>query len=181
MAVHHSSTHTHDAVSRLVSSWSETPAFLCDRHLSIVASNQLARALSPAFAEGSNVAQFVFLEPELDRSTSMFDDAVRQVVALLRDSANDDIEDAALRPSVEDLAHRSPAFATAWADQTSTVAKFGSAAFSNTRVGRLHLDYVVLRIPDNAHDRLFAWVPHDAVSTTALERLSALTVDDRST
>jgi transcriptional regulator with XRE-family HTH domain len=55
------------SIEHLIASWRETPAFVQDRHLDILAANALASALSPVFSPGVNLVRAVFLDPEVRR------------------------------------------------------------------------------------------------------------------
>jgi hypothetical protein len=88
----------------LVQSWSHTPAVLVDRHLNVLVSNPLARALSDSFIETTNLAQFTFLHPDVVRDAACWDDTAVQVAALLRDSLDQHDEDRAFLSIVGELA-----------------------------------------------------------------------------
>jgi hypothetical protein len=167
-------TSARDGAHRLIASWRDAPAFLVDRQLTVVVSNELARAVSPAFRTGSNLVRFTFLEPLIDRSTPLFEAAARQVVALLRDSLDKYAGDASLRSITGDLLASSADFATAWADEPFTASEGGTATFQATAAGDIRLAYVLLRMPSLRDHTLFAWVPQDPLSASALRELSAL-------
>ena len=173
MAAYDALTRAHESAERLIASWGDAPAFLVDRQLTVVVSNDLARAVSPAFRPGSNLARFTFLEPHINRSTPMFDAAARQVVDLLRDLLNKYAGDTSIRSVVGDLSVSSADFATAWADDSFTASEEGTAMFRATAAGDVRLAYVLLRMPTLNDHILFVWVPQDPQSASALKILSA--------
>ena len=56
-----------ESVTRLITSWSTTPAFVQGRHMDVLAANALASAVSPVFSPGVNIVQATFLDPEVRR------------------------------------------------------------------------------------------------------------------
>jgi hypothetical protein len=168
-------------IRTMLSSWTKIPAFLCDRHLTVVASNNAARALSPAFAEGMNLARFTFLEPDLDRDHDMYDSSANQVVALLRESLDQHRgDDLSFRAIVGDLSVMSVDFAAAWADDSLSAKAHGVADFADTPVGVVRMGYQVLRVPDNEEDSLLVWGAADEESSRALGSLLASAAEDDS-
>jgi hypothetical protein len=173
MAADDALTSAYDRIDRLIASW-EAPAFLVDRYLTVIVANDLARALSPAFRPGSNLAQFTFREPTIDRSTPLFDAAARQVVALLHDSLDKHAGDTSIQSIVTDLSVWSAEFAAVWTENSLTASGWGAATFQATPVGDITLAYVLLGTPAHRDHTLFVWVPEDPRSVIALEELSAL-------
>ncbi|MCS5732779.1 MmyB family transcriptional regulator [Herbiconiux daphne] len=164
---------TRAGITAMLSSWSGVPALLCDRHLTVLASNAAARALSPGFAEGVNLARFTFLEPEVNRDHDMYDAAANQVAALLRESLDEHHGDAAFRAIVGDLSVLSLDFAAAWADESLSARASGVIDFADTPVGLIQMGYQVLRVPGSEDDSLLVWGPADEASANALARLLA--------
>ncbi|MFG6403717.1 hypothetical protein [Microbacterium sp. P04] len=171
MVADESLTESRTAIRRLVSGWAGTPAFLCDRHFTVIVANDLAHALSPAFREGMNLARFTFMEPNVDRRDPAYDRVSQQVVALLRESLDEHRGDDVFRSIVGDLSVDSAEFATAWADDTLKATSRGVAEFVDTRAGSLRLQYELLRMPGNGEDTLFVWGPADVESTRSVRNL----------
>ena len=162
-------------IRAIVSSWMGTPAFLCDRHLTVVVSNNAARALSAAFVEGVNLARFTFLEPDIDRDHFMYDAVAHQVVALLRESVNQHRGDnMSFRGLVGDLSVMSLQFATAWADESLSAKAGGVIEFAHTPEGPIRMAYQVLHVPNREGDSLIVWGATDDESSRALARLVEL-------
>ena len=57
-------------VLELLASWRGVPALVRDEHLTVVASNPLARAVSAAFNEGVNIAKYTFLNEWSEEATT---------------------------------------------------------------------------------------------------------------
>ena len=145
---------------------------LVDRHLNVLVSNLLARALSDSFVETTNLAQFTFLDPEVVRDADCWADTATQVAALLRDSLDQHDEDRAFLAIVGELAAKSWDFSDAWAlrGQAKTT---GVATFLGTEAGDINLSYHLTRIPHDFDDTLIIFRPLDDVSARALDRLAA--------
>jgi hypothetical protein len=166
----------------IVSSWTGVPAILCDRHFTVVVSNTAARALSPAFTEGVNLARFTFLEPGVDRDHLMYDRAATQVAALLRDSLNQHRgDDISFRDIVGDLSVLSVDFATAWANDSFPARASGVIDFADTAEGVVRLGYQVLYVPNIEGDCLIVWGAADEESSRALARLVESTTSEEET
>jgi len=156
----------------LVQSWSHTPAVLVDRHLNVLVSNLLARALSDSFVETTNLAQFTFLDPEVVRDADCWADTATQVAALLRDSLDQHDEDRAFLAIVGELAAKSWDFSDAWALRGQAKAT-GVATFLGTEAGDINLSYHLTRVPENFDDTLILFGTVDDESKDALDRLAA--------
>jgi hypothetical protein len=159
------------AIRAMLTSWHGVPALLCDRHFTVLESNAMARALSPGFAVGMNLARFTFLEPAVDREHTMYGVAADQVVTLLRESLDQHKGDREFREIVGELSAKSLGFSVAWADDTLAAKSRDLIVFDKTPVGPVRLYYQVLRVPENTDDSLIVWAPADEDSRQALERL----------
>lgn len=157
-----------DDLRDLLTSWRAVPAFLCDRHFTVMASNAAACALSPAFAEGTNLVRFAFLEPDVDRDHAMWPEASGQVAALLRESLDEHEVDSSFHTIVGELSARSRDFSVAWADGARAAKTRGVIPFDETPVGRIVLGYELLTVPGHDRDVLFVWHPVDDGSRRAL-------------
>lgn len=160
-----------DEMRDLLDSWRAVPAFLCDRHFTVMASNAAARAVSPAFVEGTNLARFTFLEPDVDRGHAMWPEASSQVAALLRESLDEHEADSSFHTIVGELSARSRDFSVAWADDARAAKTRGVIPFDETPVGRIVLGYQLLTVPGQDRDVLFVWHPVDDRSRHRLRTL----------
>jgi len=160
-----------DEMRNLLDSWRAVPAFLCDRHFTVMASNAAARAVSPAFVEGTNLARFTFLEPDVDRGHAMWPEASSQVAALLRESLDEHEADSSFHTIVGELSAHSRDFSVAWADDARAAKTRGVIPFDETPVGRIVLGYQLLTVPGQDRDVLFVWHPVDDRSRHRLRTL----------
>lgn len=154
----------------MIDSWPTVPAILSDRHLTVVASNDAARAVSPSFVEGVNLVRFTFLEPHVRHTDPEWGPVADQVTAMLRDSLDQHEEDASFRDIVGELSARSREFAEAWADETRPDSS-ARVRFTDTIVGTVSLTYQRLRVPDDHDDVLIVFRASDAASHLALAQL----------
>jgi MmyB-like transcription regulator ligand binding domain len=161
-------------VRALIAGWRSVPALLRDRHLTVVAANPLARALSPSFAEGMNLARSTFLDAASYAEEHCWSDAAGQVAALLRDSLDQHEEDAPFRSLVGELSAKSSDFSRVWATETRPT-RTGTATFIDTAAGDITLRYRDLMIDETHDDVLMVWHGEGPEATGRLERLAALT------
>jgi hypothetical protein len=166
LAVHRSETRV------LISSWRLTPAVLVDRHLKVLFSNSLARALSSSFTDGTNLARFTFLHPDVSRTEDCWEDTAAQVAAMLRDSLDRHKQDRAFVKIVGELSAKSHDFSGAWAHE-DVARKSGVANFFGTAAGDIPLMYHLTRVQKDVDDTLIVFAPVDDSSTVALNRLAS--------
>lgn len=154
-----------------IDAWSNVPALIRDRHLTVVAANPLAQALSRCFRPGVNLARCAFLDAvEFDSEDSQ-DEVRTQVAAVLRDSLDQHEEDAPFRELVGELSARSAAFSRAWATEVQP-RRSGSATFEDTALGPLTLAFREVWI-DRAHDDvLMLWRGEDPTAVGRLRELA---------
>jgi len=156
---------------RLLEEWTTKPAFVGDRHLTVVAANELARAISPGFVEGVNLVRFAFLDQSGNEPWPECSQNARQVAALLRESLDRNPDDSSYREIVGELSAKSRDFSSAWAEERPSTAS-GWARFRNDVVGDLTLSYQVLG--NDADGVVVVWDARDAGSQLALARLTEL-------
>lgn len=159
------------ALSDLLASWTTIPAFLCDRFFTVLASNDAAAALSQGFTEGTNLARFAFLEPDVDRGHANWHEASAQMAALLRESLDEHEPDSAVDTIVGELSVHSRDFSVAWADESRRATSRGIVPFDDSPVGRITCSYYMLTVPESDDDVLFIWQPVDEVSRSRLDEL----------
>ena len=157
-------------IREFLDSWHTFPAVLRDRYLTVVASNEVARLLSPSFEVGVNLVRSTFLDPAVDHDTREWSATATAVVAELRDSVDQHADDAEFRTMVGELSAMSRSFAEAWALETPAEVA-GVAGFLNDIVGPMNLAYQQLRVPEEYDDVLVVWRPTDAESQLAMSRL----------
>lgn len=158
--------------------WRAIPAVLLDRHLDVVASNPLARALSGSFEVGINLARFAFLEPTIERSGASFRAAATQIAGMLNDSLAKHDGDSGFREIVGELSAKSHTFSEVWAKESIGAQVTGAAGFTDTRIGAISLGYSLVRIPEDTEDVLLVFCATDDEAQARLTELITLIATD---
>lgn len=172
MSAREGTTERSTGPDRLLAFRDSVPAILCDRRLRVLDSTPLARALSPAFLPGVNLARFAFLSPERNPGHPRWREMSAVVAGLLRDSLDQHDEDRASLRIVGELSAKSREFSEIWADAEANPRTSGFIEFEETAVGRVRATYTVLNVPGYEDDALMVFVPADEESRTAVARLS---------
>ncbi|MFD9321671.1 helix-turn-helix transcriptional regulator [Streptomyces sp. NPDC060053] len=141
-----------DSVLRVLNSMTDSPAFIRNGRLDILAVNGLGRALySPLFTHDAarpvNIARFQFLDP---RGRAFFPDwegSVNTTVALLRTEAGRAPHDSDLTGLVGELVTRSEEFRAAWAKHNVRLHHTGRKSFHHPTVGVITLDFDAMELP----------------------------------
>jgi len=158
----------------MLDSWTTVPAFVRDRHLTVVASNSIARAVSPSFDVGINIPRFTFLEGIGDVDGCERGEVVSQVAAVLRDSLKQHDPDAGFQSIVGELSANSDDFSRRWADEERSAKNTGTTTVHNAMVGTMTLAYQQLHFPDDFELVLVVWRAVDDPSQRALEQLAEI-------
>ena len=140
----------------------DVPAYVRDKHLNVVASTPMARALSGAFTVNVNLARYVFLNPEFRDLVMDWPDIAGQTTASLRNSLEQHEEDSWFTELVGELSANSEAFATAWAHDYRDAATWGRVSLQHPQVGPIVMIYQELVIPDDFENVLVVWRPSQA-------------------
>lgn len=128
-------------LARLLDRWSDTPAFVLDQALDVLARNRLAEALHSDFALDDNLARMVFLDPAAHRFHREWDRTASAAVAELHRAAGLAPDDPRLNEVVGELALKSTDFRSLWA-RHDVRGKTGDAkALHHSEVGDLDLRY----------------------------------------
>ncbi|WP_415971361.1 hypothetical protein [Rhodococcus sp. 077-4] len=155
--------------ARALEAWAELPAILLDRHLTVLSSTALARAVSPSFFEGVNLAVYTFVDAAEEPCAERNDESREQVVAMLRESLDRHEPDEPFRRIVGELSTRSDVFAQSWAAETSARTS-GVVLIPHDVVGPLALTYRQVRA-DGDHT-VVVLHPRSAQSRAALTQLA---------
>jgi transcriptional regulator with XRE-family HTH domain len=91
------------------------PAFIENRYFDILASNDLARALSPGLAVGGNQLRDMFLDPAEQARHPEWETVTECFVANLRQAVGNDTDDPRFIELTGELALASPRFRQLWA------------------------------------------------------------------
>jgi hypothetical protein len=157
-------------ISTLIDDWPGVPALIRDRHLTVVAANPLARALTSSFTPGANLARSTFLDAAGRSNEPCWAAVTTQVAAMLRDSLDHHHGDGEFRGLVGELSAKSSDFSDAWAAETRPTGT-GVATFVGSTVGDLTLSYRELWIDESHEHALMLW---RSASATAAQQLRAL-------
>ena len=141
-----------DSVLRVLDSMADSPAFIRNGRLDILAANRLGRALyAPLFlrptTQPANIARFQFLDP---RGRDFFPDwaeSVNTPVSLLRTEAGRAPHDMDLTGLIGELATRSEEFRTAWAKHNVRLHHNGRKSFRHPVVGLITVDFDAMELP----------------------------------
>ena len=141
-----------DSVRRVLDSMANSPAFIRNGRLDILAANRLGRALySPLFPAHVtlpvNIARFQFLDP---RGREFFPDWAKSLdttVSLLRTEAGRAPHDSDLTGLIGELVTRSEEFRTAWAKHNVRLHHTGRKSFRHPVVGDITLDFDAMELP----------------------------------
>jgi transcriptional regulator with XRE-family HTH domain len=159
----------------LLDAWTVTPAFVLGRRLDVLASNRLARALSPISEPGTNLVRTVFLDAGVRECYEDLETVLSSSVAYLRASVTGDFDDARLGDLIAELSVESEEFRRLWAQQDVLIALTGDVGYRHPAVGALRLRYQTLAV--GGDDGQVIYVVHAAPGTRdadALARLATL-------
>jgi transcriptional regulator with XRE-family HTH domain len=167
------------SVQQLLDSWTETPAYLYSLHLDVLASNALARALSPMFLPGGNVLRSTFLDPEVHELLPDWETKVVTLVAALRAMVGPDVDDARLTDLVGELSVKSPTFARLWSRHDARPQSGdGIHVMQHPSVGELRLTYDKFAVAGAEGQTMVIYHADPRSSTEqALRLLSTLAVE----
>lgn len=115
------------------------PAFIEGRSFDVLASNDLAVALSPRLRPGYNRLRSLLLDPEEQAFQRDWAAATAGIVAALRANIADDIDDARFVELVGELAISSERFRSLWARHDVHNLEGGTALIDHPLVGELRL------------------------------------------
>lgn len=157
------------------------PAVVLAPNLDVVAGNALGLALyAPVGATVGrwNVARYLFLDPDADRTFPDWNTAADDAVAMLRAAAAADPQSAALTALVGELSTACEEFRTKWAAHRVVAHRRGGKLFRHDSVGELALSFEALEIAGSGGLTLFAFAPEPASpAADSLRLLSSLVAD----
>jgi transcriptional regulator with XRE-family HTH domain len=149
------------SIQRILDSMITTPAYVRNRRLDVLASNQLGRALiAPVFADRNrptNLARFMFLDPVAPEYYLDWEHMAGDTVAILRTEAGIDPHDKALQDLVGELSTRSELFRTRWAAHNVRFHRTGIKHLRHPVVGELTLSFDALELPADTGLTLIAY------------------------
>ncbi|MFJ4574807.1 helix-turn-helix transcriptional regulator [Streptomyces sp. NPDC088846] len=168
--------HVRPSIQRILDSMSTTPAYVRNRHLDILATNQLGKALiSPILAgprRPPNAARFMFLDPAAADFYLDWERMAAGTVAILRAEAGRDPHNKALTDLVGELSTQSDLFRTRWASHNVLQHRGGVKHLHHPVVGELTLEYEALELPADTGLTIMAYSAEPA--TPARDALNLL-------
>ncbi|MFF7655100.1 helix-turn-helix transcriptional regulator [Streptomyces sp. NPDC007983] len=140
------------SIQRVLDSMTDSPAFVRNGRLDILAINRLGRALyAPLFTSGTprpvNIARFQFLAPTGRGFFPDWEASLNTTVSLLRTEAGRAPHDAELTRLIGELVTRSDEFRIAWAKHNVRLHHTGRKAFHHPEVGDIVLDFDAMALP----------------------------------
>jgi transcriptional regulator with XRE-family HTH domain len=150
----------------------EVPAMVVGRVLDVVASNELAQALSPNFKRGRNLLRQLFLDPGERQLHVDWDDATAGVVGGLRQVAASRPTDPLLVDIVNELSARSDDFRMLWNRGDVGYRPDGASHMRHPIVGELHLRRNRFDIPDSDGQHLLVY--HAEPGSEFAEKIASL-------
>lgn len=149
------------------------PAFVQDRLMTVIVTNELATALSPHFRVGVNLVRAVFLDPAERVLHSDWDRATEESVSGLRSLAGARLDDPALVELVRELSESSERFATLWARQDVREKVGGTSEWVHPEVGKMTLSFEKLAVTGSDGQLLVVYHAEPGTpSNAALGRLA---------
>jgi hypothetical protein len=161
-------------LAELLDSVPTTPAVVVNARWDVIASNALARAISPSFQVGVNLAEATFVNSSAHQTLPQWGYVSQRMVGLLKEaldeSADDDSRVEKLRAA---LTERSDDFARAWSQGSTPVGYALAVPMDHPEVGRIEITYEVLRVPDSTQTLVMGHVEPGSSSEQRLFELAA--------
>lgn len=169
-------------VLALLRAWEHSPAFITGRHLDVLASNPLARALSPLHAIGSNLLRAIFLAPAARDEHPDWDAFAARLVATLRATVVPRGDEPSLAALLDELSSGSQEFRELWARYPVRGRADGVKRFVHPLVGDLELRYETFAVngAGASGQTLIAYHAEPGTATArALALLETIAADER--
>ena len=161
-----------EATRWLIDSWPDTAAVVHSRHVDVLASNALARALNPGFRPGVNSVLSLFVDPAERVFHADWEGLAARSVGLLRVMAERRSGDARLDALVAEGSERSALFREFWDRQDVVNVGDGVHALVHPLVGELSLNYLRLPLVGTDGQSLFLYFAEPG--TASAEAMSEL-------
>jgi transcriptional regulator with XRE-family HTH domain len=163
---------------RLIDSWPMNPTHVQGADMTVLASNRLARAISPTYAVGTNGLRSTFLDPSLRALYRNWESMAERVVAGVRAAAGPLDEESSLAEIVSELREVSPDFVRLWDRHEVHPQGTGVAQLHHPEVGPMDLAYEKFRVEGaDGQQMVVFYAEQNSGSEFALQRLTAGTSD----
>ena len=151
------------------------PAAVTNRYLDVLASNPIARTLSPEFTPGQNILRWRLLDPAARELYVDWDEATASAVGGLRELAGPCTNDARMKALTDELCAASTRFRELWLGGTGVGYIFGTHHMRHPLVGDLYLRRHPLDAPYPGGDHVIVYrAESGSDSARALEELRSL-------
>jgi transcriptional regulator with XRE-family HTH domain len=161
---------------RLLTTWSQTPAFITGPRTDVLAANAIATALNPTWEAGSNIVRWLFLdEPDARALYPDFEIVAAECAASLRATVGPNLDDPELIELIGELSLKSELFRRLWARHDILETSQGIKRLTHPLVGPLELPYESFTV-NGAEEQLLIICHADPGSPTerSLALLSSL-------
>ncbi len=153
----------HPQLMALLDSWELTPAFICDKRLTVLSSNPIARVLSPMFDGGTNVLRATYLDANTYRMIRNPAAVEGVVAAWAKKLTAEDPPDASWTRMISDISRQRPQFRDVWERDVNPAGE-GSLLLDHPAVGKLDLYYCRFRI-EGCDDQFLVTMQADGIPT----------------
>ncbi|MGW7072747.1 helix-turn-helix transcriptional regulator [Streptomyces sp. NPDC054855] len=144
----HATEHVSPALRQLMDGYPNTPAFVMNRTLDLLAANALADALYAPFDRADNLARMTFLDPAGRSFYTDWDRAAQAAVANLREATGFEPDNPRLRELVRTLTEKNADFNRLWSAHTVRGKTQDAKHFLHPDVGPLTLTYQAFDVRD---------------------------------
>jgi transcriptional regulator with XRE-family HTH domain len=167
-------------ILQLITSWSQTPAYVQSRYMDVLSATPLATAVAPYVAKGNNLVRSAFLDTRVRDMHGDWEYLTESTVADLRALVGPDVDDPRLNELVGELSVRSERFRRLWARHDVRQKRSGTTRIAHPLVGPLELTYQKLQILDTDGQTLVVYqAAPGSASARALALLGATAAEDR--
>jgi transcriptional regulator with XRE-family HTH domain len=165
---------------QMMEGWHRTPAAILGRCLTVLAANDLGRALFAGHTYSEDLVRLVFLDPDAREFYPEWERAAANTVAGLRATAGLDRDDPELIALVGELSAKSEPFRRLWARHDIRQKTHDIKRFGHPVVGELTLSYESLRVNSAPGQQLVVYQAEPgSPSEQALALLGSLAATDR--
>jgi MmyB-like transcription regulator ligand binding domain/Helix-turn-helix domain len=150
----------HPSLQTLLRSWPTTASFVCDTRFDVLASNAIAKALSPMFEVGANVIREMYLDPDaygMIRNTEEVDEVTAGWAKKLAAAHS---RDGSWERMIVEISQKRPRFRAAL-DGSAMPSGLGDLLLEHPAVGALDLHYLRFQ-PDSCPDQFLITLHADS-------------------
>ncbi len=150
------------------------PAIVANRYQDVLASNAIARALSPSYEQGQNFLRWRLVDPAAKEFFVDWDEATDIAVSGLREVAAGASDDPSMRALIDELSAESARFRELWA-RAEVGYRAGITHVRHPVVGELFLHRNRLSVPNSGGQHLIVfYADPGSASEEALRKLGSL-------